>query len=130
LVSGFILVGAPLTFLGENNPGTPPVSTLAPPGTYNIPDGLVGGWVFTRVFNVPNPGVGDWYAEGGLVFMQDQDPAAGSGPGPQTVNITGSLGTPMELSTQVIPEPKKAAFMVLALAFLGVCRLRRAASVP
>ena len=119
LDSGFIVVSGPLTFRGEDNPGTPPVGDLNPAGTYAVSDGLVGGWVFTRVFNAADPGISDWYAQGGMVFMEDQDPSIGAGPGPQTINITGSLGTSLELDTQVVPEPMSVALVVVALSSLG-----------
>ena len=82
-------------------------------------DGLVSGYVYTRVFNSPSPGLGDWYDEGGLIGgpLMDQDPMPGI---PDPSDFSDANGDeipdgPRTLGQQIVPEPSAWAFMGLAL---------------
>jgi hypothetical protein len=129
---GFIIDG--VVNIDGAAPGTPL------PAPYNVDDGELDGlpfgdysfgppvagqdsMVYTRIFNSPAPGFGDWYGEASLMTLSDQDPPAGAGPGPQTLDFTGGVNT--ALTTQIIPEPATWAFMGLGLVAAVAWRRRR-----
>ena len=93
-------------------------------------DYLVSGYVWTRVFNVAAPGVGDYYGDGGITGGPLNDISQANPPGSNTSDVAPNLDdTPntFVLSNQImVPEPSVLAFMGIGAALVAVRRFRRA----
>lgn len=86
-------------------------------------DGLVSGYVYTRVFNVGAPGVGDYFNVGGLTGGPLGDQSQANPPAADTSDVAASdLFT---LSIQIVPEPTVLAFLGIGAALVAVRRMRR-----
>jgi len=75
------------------------------------------GSLYVRVFDATDPGVGDWYYQGGLVTGFENDPAPSSY---SYVRISNS-----QVDTEVVPEPGTMALFGIGLVTLAVRRRKR-----
>lgn len=86
-------------------------------------DGLVSGYVYTRVFNVGSPTVGDYFNVGGLTGGPLGDQSQANPPASDTSDV--AAGDLFTLSIQIVPEPSVLAFLGIGAALVGIRRMRR-----
>lgn len=86
-------------------------------------DGLVSGYVYTRVFNVGSPAIGDYFNVGGLTGGPLGDQSQANPPASDTSDV--AAGDLFNLSIQIVPEPSVLAFLGIGAALVGIRRMRR-----
>lgn len=86
---------------------------------------VTNGYVFSRIFQDPTPNVGDWYYQSPAIGpdLTQYNP---SDPG-SVIDVDSTPGgAPIELDTQVVPEPATWAFLGLGALVVLLRRKTRA----